>query len=296
MKKLFKVNLDKVGLESADKAYGGYLNAFSFFETSFDGWFSDFRELLLSKMGKEYFPIYRMADGEYRFTMGRSYNLHKRPLYREIIAVTAEKLRIKNPDKWKTSWGEEYPTSKVKELRIKLIRDIRYISTRGMLACYFNENGLHAFEEHNKQLIPFFKRHDIVFNKGNYVPFHFICGVLVKQGWQDFFLNKHVLIVTGIDDTEEKLIKETILDFNSSKVSFLRISKTKSMEEDLDLSLFKNEKVDIILVAAGIGSANILRQLEPLQTLTVDIGGYMNCFKDPNAHQHGGIFKLPNNV
>ena len=150
MKKLFKVNLDKVGLESADKAYGGYLNAFSFFETSFDDWFSDFRELLLSKMGKEYFPIYRMADGEYRFTMGRSYNLHKRPLYREIIAVTAEKLRIKNPDKWKTSWGEEYPTSKVKELRIKLIRDIRYISTRGMLACYFNQNGLHAFEEHNK--------------------------------------------------------------------------------------------------------------------------------------------------
>lgn len=47
------------------------------------------------------------------------------------------------------------------------------------------------------------------------------------------------------------------------------------------------------LVAAGIGSANILRQLQPLNTLSLDIGGLMNCFADRQASQHGGVIRLP---
>ena len=43
----------------------------------------------------------------------------------------------------------------------------------------------------------------------------------------------------------------------------------------------------------GIGSANIISQLEPLNTLTIDIGGFINCYIDYNKSQHGGIFKFP---
>lgn len=289
----YKVNLDKVGLESANKAYGGSLDAYSFFDTTFEEWFNNFRELLISKMGKEYFPIYRMADGEFRFAMGRKYNWYKKPLYREVLAVTAEKLRIKNPDKWKTSWGEEYSPEKVKSLRKQLLTNIKYISTKGMLACYYNTNGLHAFEEYNNHLLPFFEKNEITFNKDNYIPFHFVCGILVKEGWQSFFKERHILIVTGSDRESEQKIEKTILTLGANKVSFLPISKTASMEEVLNLDDYKELKIDIIFVAAGIGSANILRQLESLQTVTLDIGGYMNCFKDNSASQHGGIFKLP---
>lgn len=289
----YKVNLDKVGLESADKAYGGYLDAFSFYETTYESWFKIFREKILSKMGKEYLPVYRMADGEYRFVMGRKYNWYKKPLWQEIIAVSAEKLKLKNPNKWKTSWGEEYLPQKVKHLRKKLIKDVSYISKVGMLACYYNSNGLHAFEEYNNYLLPFFEKNNIIFNKENYIPFHFVCSILVKDNWQDFFNDKNILIVTGSDNESEQKIKKTIEQFGAKKVNFLRISKTSSMEENLDLDRYINLHIDLILVAAGIGSANILRQLEPLQTVTLDIGGYMNCFINPSASQHGGIFKLP---
>ena len=293
---MFKVNLNDVGLESADTAYGGYLNAFSFKETDFESWIGSFKSEVLKNMGKHYFPIYRMADGEYRFIMGRVYNFYKKPLWRELVAVTAEKLRIKNPDKWKTSWGEEYKPERIKALRKQLVNDVAYISRKGKLACYWNENGLKAFEEYNNKLLPFFEKNNILFNTHNYIPFHFICGILVRNGWEVIFKNKHIMIVTGSDDASENRIKDSLSLMGVSKVSFYRISKTSSLEENLNLNSFLEERIDICLVAAGIGSANILRQLEPLQTVVLDIGGFMNCFIDPNAHQHGGIFKLPNNV
>lgn len=296
MKKIFKVNLNDVGLESADNAYGGYLDAFSFKETDFESWISSFKSEVLKNMGKNYFPIYRMADGEYRFIMGRVYNFYKKPLWRELIAVTAEKLRIKNPDRWKTSWGEEYKPERVKALRKQLINDVAYISRKGKLACFWNENGLKAFEEYNNKLLPFFKKNNIVFNKYNYIPFHFVCSILVRTGWKDLFKKKHILIVTGSDEFSENKIKETLSLMGVGKVSFYRISKTSSMEEQLNLDSFLERQIDICLVAAGIGSANILRQLEPLQTVVLDIGGYMNCFINNEASQHGGIFKLPLSV
>ena len=289
----YKVNLDNVGLSSANEAYGGYLNAFSFHQTNFEAWFVEFRNLLLSKMGKEYFPVYRLADGEYRFLMGRKYNWHRKPLVKELLAVTAERLRIKNPNKWKTSWGEEYNSKKAKLLKEKLINDIQYISKAGILAAYYNVNGLHAFEEYNEYLIPFFNNKSIQFSRNNYYPFHFVCGVLVKSGWQDFVENKIILIVTGSDENSEKKIEDTLKRMGAKAVLFHKISKTSSMEDTLELEYFLAEQIDISFVAAGIGSANILRQLEPLQTVVLDIGGYMNCFIEHSASQHGGIFRLP---
>ncbi|AUS05839.1 hypothetical protein [Pseudotamlana carrageenivorans] len=288
----YKVNINHVGLESADKAYGGFLDAYSFKDTHFNIWFEEYKKLILSKMGKEYFPIYRMADGEYRFLMGRKYNFYKKPLWKELIAVTAEKLRIKNPDKWKTSWGEEYAPEKVKQLRQDLIENIKYISQKGQLACYFNENGLNAFVEYNKYLTSFFAKHNITFNSSNYIPFHFVCGLLVRPGWEAFYKNRTILVVTGSDDNSEPKIKNTLLKLGVNEVLFLRISKKASMEEIINLDTL-NKPIDLCLVAAGIGSAHILKQLEPLNTVVLDIGGYINCYIDNNSSQHGGIFKLP---
>ncbi|KXX72547.1 hypothetical protein [Flammeovirga sp. SJP92] len=286
------VNIDQVGLKSADSAYGGYLNAYSFEEKIFDEWINDFKNLLLSKINTEYFPIYRMADGEFRFLMGRKLNLHKKPLIKELLAITAEKLYIRNPNKWKTSWGEEYSPDVVSNLRKKLIEDIRYISKKGILACYYNENGLNAFTEYNKYLEPFFLKNNIPFNNDNYYPFHFVCSVLIKNNYQDFYRNKNILIATGSDDDSEEKIKSNILQLGAKSVSFIRISKTKSMQEKIDLSEIKIN-IDICFVAAGIGSASILKQLEPLRTLTIDIGGFINCFIDKTSSQHGGIFSHP---
>jgi len=292
MEMKYRVDLDFVGAGNAAKAYGGKLAAWSFLDVKPEEWFLAFKQRIVDAMGKEYLPIYRMADGEYRFLMGRQYNFHRKPLIKEIIAVTAEKIRWNDPDKWATSWGEEYTPEETKKLRNELIDNIRFIASHGCLACYINDNGLEAFTEYNKFVQPYFAKHDVVFNSQNYIPFHFVAGILINDGWQVFYQNRNLLVITGSDDASEAKIRETLQRLGAKTVQFIRISKTSSMKDRLDLSQVEIT-IDLCLVAAGIGSANILRQLEPLNTVALDIGGYMNCLIDNSRTQHGGVFRVP---
>ena len=125
-----------------------------------------------------------MADGEYRFLMGRRFNPARRPWLKELGAIAAERLKIKNPDNWTTSWGEKYPPKKTRELRAELIGNIGYLSRRGYLACYVNDNGLNAFTEYNDVLPGFFEKHGISFGPDSYVPFHFAPSLFIAPGWQ----------------------------------------------------------------------------------------------------------------
>lgn len=288
----YRVDIDFIGLGEASKAYGGKLEAWSFFEITGEKWFCDFRKNILNNIGKQFLPVYRMADGEYRFLMGRKYNFYRKPLYKELLAVTAEKIKLSNPNKWKTSWGEEYSPSDKNRLKTELINNIKYISETGYLACYINDNGLNAFTEYNKHVPIFLLKNNITFDENNYIPFHFVVGLLINYEWRDLYDNKNILVVYGGNDESENKIQHTLLGLGSSSVEFLRISETSSMKDKIDLSDIHNP-IDICFVAAGIGSANILRQLEPLKTVVLDIGGYINCFIDPKATQHGGIFRLP---
>jgi len=288
----YRASLGFVGSGNAAPAYGGLLDAWSFTRTSPEDWFSAFRVTALRSIGQRYLPVYRMADGEYRFLMGRKFNRYRRPLWRELAAVGAERLRLRNPDAWKTSWGETYAPSEAAELRAALIHDIRYIAERGFLACYINDNGLHAFTEYNRHVEPYFESRGIPFNQYNYVPFHFVCALLTNSGWQEFYAGRNILVVSGTDDDTERLIARQLQAMGARSTRFIRISRTHSMKDRINLSSLEQD-IDIGLVAAGIGAANILRQLAPLGTLVLDIGGYISCYIDPQSLQHGGVFGLP---
>lgn len=288
----YRVDIDFVGRGNAAKAYGGFLNAWSFRDIAPKIWFEEFRQSALSAIGQRFLPVYRMADGEYRFLMGREYNFSRKPLIKEILAVTAEKIRIKNPDKWKTSWGETYRPEDTRKLRKSLLADISFIAERGYLACYLNDNGLNAFTEYNQRLLELFRNKDIKFDETNYIPFHFCPSLLVGNGWRDFFLDRRILVVTGLNSIKEQAIRANINEMGARSVEFLPISSSSAMYDNIDLLKVK-VKPDICLVAAGIGSANILKQLQPFNTLSLDIGGLMNCYVDRNASQHGGVISLP---
>ena len=287
-----RVDLDFIGLGNAGAAYGGHLHAWSFRDTDGRAWFDQFRQDTLSAIRSRYLPIYRMADGEYRFMFGRRVNWSRKNIARELLAVGAEQLRIKNPDRWKTSWGETYAPAETRRLRAELMSHVRDLSERGYLACYINDNGLDAFVEYNRVLEELLARHDIRLHDGNYIPFHFAPSLLVSPGWKDFLQGRKILIVTGLTPEKQARIEDTLTAYGARAVRFLPISSSSSLTDRLDLSGVDDD-IEIALVAAGIGSANILRQLAPLQTLCLDIGGLMNCFQTPEARQHGGVLGLP---
>jgi hypothetical protein len=223
---------------------------------------------------------------------GRRINWARRPLTRELLGVAAEKLHIKNPDKWQTSWGEIYRPHETRALRAKLMRQVRDISNYGYLACYVNDNGLNAFVEYNRVLPALLQTWDIALTAENYIPFHFAPSLLISEGWQDFIKNRKLLVVTGLTEEKETAIRATLIAYGAKSVCMLPISSSSSLTDTIDLSGVDHD-VDIALVAAGIGSANILGQLKPLNTLCIDIGGLMNCFVDHEMRQHGGVIGLP---
>lgn len=287
-----RVDLDFIGRGNAAAAYGGHLRAWSFFETDGRAWFDAFRADALSAVGRRFLPIYRMADGEYRFLMGRRFNPARRPAWKEVAAIAAERLRIRNPDRWKTSWGEEYPPQETRRLRRELIDNIRHVSQHGYLACYLNDNGLDAFTEYNHVLQRFLMNQGVRFDATTYVPFHFAPSLLISSGWQDFIVGRRILVVTGMTADKERRIRETLAKMGARGVETLPISSTSSMTDRLNLSAVQVTP-DLCLVAAGIGSANVLRQLQRLDRLALDIGGLMNCFVNPSSRQHGGVIGLP---
>lgn len=287
-----RVDIDFIGLGNAGAAYGGHLLAWSFHDTDGPTWFANFRDDALDAIGTRFLPIYRMADGEYRFLFGRRFNRFRRPLWHEILGISAEKLRLKNPDCWRTSWGETYAPEETRRLRAELVAHIRALSQQGYLACYITDNGLNAFVEYNDVLVKLFSIHNVTLHADNYIPFHFAPSLFINSGWQDFIERRTLLIVTGLTDEKANKIRQTLLTYGAAAVHFLPISPNSSLNDQLDLSKV-SDGIDIALVAAGIGSANILRQLEPLQTLCVDIGGFMNCLVDRDSRQHGGVLGLP---
>lgn len=288
----YRIPLDFIGDGKAINAYGGKLDAWSFIETDGLDWFYSFRQRAIDSIGNHYFPIYRMADGEYRFLMGRRFNRYRRPLLKECLSYSVDKLGLRNENKWSTSWGESYSPESSNMLKAKYIKDVREISRQGCLAMYINNNGLNAFVEYNNVLVSYLEKQHILLHPQNYVPFHFPCQLLTAKDWHPFYKGRDILIATGLTETKKKKIERTLKMLSVNSVQFLEISANQSMNDVVDISNVK--PVDVCFVGAGIGASNILLQLESLQTLTLDIGGLINCFERPSSSVHGGTFSLFN--
>lgn len=280
------------GIKSTAEIFGGHLRAWCD-PTVSDGkaWFERFRQESIDSIGKRFLPIYRMADGEFQFLVGRRFNSRRKPRYRELISQLASCVGFRRNGA--TIWGEHYKYFEVQRLREDLLEHIRSIASAGYLAMFLYENGLEAFCEYNAPILKKLESHGTVINSSNYVPFHFPLHLLVSKGWQEFFERKKVLVSSGLSNDQKVAIKRNIFAFGAKGIEFLDVSKGRALTDVLDLSKVA-EHPDIILVASGIGAANVLNQLRVFDTLAMDIGSYIRCLSDEIDNCHGGVFQIPN--
>jgi hypothetical protein len=128
--KYFKKELVLKGFEKLTDFDGGKrceydahdFSGYFFEDDTAQNQFEKFQELLLSKMGKEYFPIYRMADGEFNFCL----NFKPSGFLKFKQEIT-------------TCWGEKYTKKEVKLIEYNYINQLKGISEDGMLAIHFME-------------------------------------------------------------------------------------------------------------------------------------------------------------
>ena len=119
---MYKVSLGALSNGIGVSAYGGMLDGYMFSDDTCSNCFEQLIDKIVYSMNeRKYFPIYRMADGEYRFLFGTIVSWKPRTWKNIYSKVKYDLLGCD----WKTSWGETYDKNKVNNLRKNLFFYIR---------------------------------------------------------------------------------------------------------------------------------------------------------------------------
>lgn len=101
---------------------------------------------------------------------------------------------------------------------------------------------------------------------------------LTRRG--ELLKNRRVLVVNGAQGEHRQKIVEGLKREGVSKVLWCPISLRRSLYDSVDMEPFI-DNVDLALVGAGIGKANIMLQMETLNVPCIDAGYVFQVWTDP---------------
>jgi hypothetical protein len=247
-------------------------------------WLDATRERLLSSIRRRWMPVYRMADGEFRFAVGWRPPRPQTP--RAALRYIAWRTGLLRRSHVKTVWGEQYSVDERSMLMPAYQRYLREIAEAGCLAMFMGTCGETSFPEYVGPVCDWFDEAGVPVNASSYVPFLFVLTLLAGTGSQAFYQGRHILVVSAISDPEKARIEQALRRRGAASVQFASISSSHSMLDDVDLASV-SRPVDVAYLAAGIGAANVLVKLRPLGTLCVDVGALVRAWIDPGVRPHG---------
>lgn len=263
-------------------------NVLSFQKTDSKDWYREFAETIENKIGKEYFPVMRMSDGEYEFLLGTKYPYLQGhgfiPYIKKIISIAKQKLFYHNRFNAATLPGVSSGNYKREEIRNqeKVIRkQIKKIADCGILALHLTY-PIKPFQEHyHNSLMKWLFKSGIELNCDNYYPFYFVYALLRGQYKKRILADRKVLIFHSAKGKKKNHIIESLQNEGVSSVIWFEISPNRSMFDEIELKK-QHFDADIAFIGAGVGKFNILSQLEPLKIPCIDVGFVFEVWADDN--------------
>jgi hypothetical protein len=252
-------------------------------------WYVEFRDKLLSRIRKAHFPVFRFSDGECFFVAG--YRPPPAPLGMPKVNYYAKlflSAYVKHRLQWKFRSGtplnsyEQYTRAEWRRARASFVEYLREIAQVGILAFNFvMQFGVPLCDQYLDAVCEWFDRESIPVTQQNFVPFYFVYAMLLGPDRRLFFEGKKLLLATHITPQRETALRESLKREGAQSVSFIRISPSKAM---LDTITLGDDQlcVDLALIGGGVGAANILHQLRPIQTVCIDAGYALDCLASPS--------------
>jgi len=264
--------------------YGG-LAFRSFSSVSAQTQFDNFVERVYQSLGHAYLPIYRMADGEFSFLVGwrastaPQRGMHAIPYYLRQIASQLRRQVLGHTSS--TIWGEVYTQAEKARAQRIMQQGIRHIAEHGILALYFAQRADHWGEQYVRPVCDWFDSYGVRVVDSNYIPFYSVYALLNGPSRVRLYDGKHILVITHLTETRKSAIYRSLMQEGVASARFYEISSNHSMFDHIDVATIQ-QPVDLVLVAAGIGSVNILQQLELLSVPCIDCGISLDCLVDFN--------------
>lgn len=232
---------------------------------SAEEWFSSFWDRFVRSIGREYLPVYRMNDGEFAFCVGRvPRERWKRIPWRLRSAITGERIR--------TLWGEEYSRSERKRLLPVYAEAVREVAEKGYVAAFMTRSRSHPRSIYFKRMCGWFAGNGISLDWGTYVPFFFVYPLVTGAGAGELFRGRRLAIVSGLQGSEQEQIAQTCSDIGVRELEFVNIPRDGCLGFELPENATRLE-ADVVFVAGGIGSADIIWQLRKVRGPVIDVGG-----------------------
>jgi len=284
----------------------------SFTEKSFQEQYDSFKERIFSSIGVKYLPIYRMADGEFKFcldfldsknpaTLKKKLRLLKRLMSSENMY--GRKLDVPKFDILKNIFslrsimvahGENYTLREKVSIKKKYIDNLTTIANNGILAVHFMEElNSDGYVKFIKPMCRWFEKNGIIINNSNYVSFYNVYALLSGYDSVNLFNKRKILIISSDHDGKFMKLNLALTKLGASSVKFYNISPTKSLLEIIDLNLI-HHPIDLVLIGAGIGTSNILTQLNKVDTVCIDAGIFLEVLINPYLNSSRFFLKLHN--
>ncbi len=271
--------LDLPGFSYIPAPYGG-LGFHSFGDTA-AAMFDAFAQRVVNALGNAYFPIYRMADGEFAFLVGERQAAVREgnAAWLAAKAIVRSGRRAVRGGGLRTCWGEEYGRRDVISGRARVADTLAKVAAAGVIAPYFLVRPDSWSREYFEPVSAWLDAH-VAVERHNYVPFYAVYALLSGAFRDELFGGRRIVVATHLSNEREVALRRALAGLHVSTVQFIPLSPHRSLFDAVDLSLL-SAPVDLALVAGGIGSVNVLAQLAPLGVPAIDCGMFLETLVHP---------------
>lgn len=247
-------------------------------------WYYSFVERIHQALeNQEYLPIYRISHGEYIMAIGDK--LHKNPTPIEWLTFIYNKtLRFLNlrPLFYSGSKDNSYETitkDEIEKAKGIYLNGLKEVAANGMLAMTFY---LHSgFEEYIVPYQKWLKEKQIELTDKNYYSFYMVYCLLAGPDSNKLFEGRKIVVVSSFSEAKSDGLKKALNEKRCLMHHFIDVSPDKAIFDTIDLSLIPFTP-EIVLVAAGVGSANIILQFKGVRCVIIDAGFALDALAFPD--------------
>lgn len=240
------------------------------------------KEVVRALDSKKYYPIYRMGDGEYSFALGSYIDFASVRLLtgKQTIRRVARILTLQRHSHrsgYKDVGFEFYSRRDMPRARSIFLNALHLVSEHGVLALGLDTSPFYI--RYYPMILDWFDKNHIYLNRGNYHHVYSVYALLLGRESKVIFEGQDVLVISGLIENQA-CVTTTLLGKGAKSVAYLQVSANHSMFDVLDLTKI-NAHPGLVLVSAGVGTVNILAQLESLACPCVDIGFALRVLGNP---------------
>lgn len=246
-------------------------------------WYERFRELVLDAAERRrWLPVYRLSDGEFMFMVGKQFMPYP---WRQSLIVRLKHLYAS----WRygstfyssgrPGYCESYSLWELPAARAELAKCLRRMAGQGALCFNFSHTPLAL--PYMKPVCRWLSARDITIPSSAYYHFYHVYGLLNGPDCGRLLAGRHVVVMTSNIGNRSERLRKTVLERGAAAAHFYETSLNKPALDRIDLSRMP-DRVDIVLLGAGVGAAHIMSQLEPLGCVAIDAGFALDCWAEPS--------------